>query len=133
MEFDRHPDGGIADAVATGHAEGRLVRHIGCDALRPPADRAVLADIDQRDAPRPGRGLQRLHGPSREIDREIRNLQAVIQDVPLGLPVLSSEADDVGRAMRGVDLHDVPEDRCRGCRPGSLPSLPRDLLGLGVV
>ena len=65
-----------------------------------------------RDFPRLRRVPVQRDGVPREVDRHVRGLQVVIREERLDhMPLVTEGQDKFGNAVRGVDFHDVPENR----------------------
>jgi hypothetical protein len=72
----------------------------------------VLTGVDQRDPPRFRLCVVDLGGVASEVEGHVAGVQEVVREELLDDVALVPEAhDEVGDAVLGVDLHDVPEDR----------------------
>ena len=80
--------------------------------LETPARHGVLARIHQRDAPRLGMTPMHPHFVVGHVEGHVRHVQEVVREVFLDQVALVAATDDeIVDAVRGVDLHHMPEDR----------------------
>ncbi len=101
----RHP-------ITIGKKEKRLVLYIGGNPLETSTGQGVLAGIDQGHPPRLGLALMDLHAIVGHIEGDIGHVQEVVGEVLLDHVALVATADhDIMHPVRGVGLHDVPQDR----------------------
>src|SRR6476620_407553 len=104
----------IAQAIAICCAK-RLVPHVRFHALETAASLRVLARVQYRHAPWFRTSLMHFHCWSMrnaEIERYVRIVQRIVGDVLLNyVPLIPDADDEVVHSLRGVDLHDMPENR----------------------
>ncbi len=111
MPGDQRRDVDVADPVAVGQAE-RLVADERQHAFQATAGHRVRAGLDERHPPRLGRGAVDLHLAAAHVERHVGRVQGVVGEPLLDEIALVAEAhDELLDLVRGVDLHDVPEDR----------------------
>ena len=112
MEGDQLANIDIGNAVPIGHAERLVWIEKRFDCLEPATGLGIRAGIDQRDPPRLAALVMDLHAVVSEVERHVRRMEEVIREEFLDQITLVAKADhEIVHAMRGVDLHDVPNDR----------------------
>ena len=110
VELDGGGDVDVAHAVAIRAKEG-IALHIFGGALDAATRHRILTRLDQRH--RPGLGLVAvdLHLVRAQVERHVRTRDGVFVEVLLDDVALVAAADhEVIDAVRGIDLHDVPEN-----------------------
>ena len=71
-----------------------------------------LAGVDERHLPRLGLALMHFDGVASEIERHVAGVQVVVREEFLDYVALVTQADhEFVDPMRGIQLHDVPQDR----------------------
>ena len=110
--FRRVRDVDIGEAVAVGEAEAVVVLYVVGDTLESAASECGLAGIDERHLPRLGLPFVHGHRVVGHVECHVRHVQKIVREILLDHVALVAAADhEVVDAVRGVELHDVPEDR----------------------
>ena len=112
VERDQLADVDVADAVAVREAEGFVADVFG-HPLQSSAGHRCLAGVDERHRPRLDLVVAQLrHRLRPQVEPHVRHVQEVVgEEVLDDLALVAAADDEVVDPVRGVDLHDVPEDR----------------------
>ncbi len=103
--------------VDVGHAvppcqHERALAHVGLEALDPSARLGAKTGVDQGHPPVVARATEPAHVAGAQGDGQVRAQRAVVDHEPLDdLPLVAQGDNEIGEALAGVQLHDVPEDR----------------------
>src|SRR5205085_2820198 len=99
------------EPVTIGEAE-RLVRlDVVSDPLQSAAGERLHAGVHDRDGPGLWFSAPKVDTVSAEIERHVRGMEQIVGEVLLdGVALVTAADHEVVDAMRGIDLHDVPEN-----------------------
>ena len=102
----------VADSVAIGEAEQRIVLEESCHPFQPAASLRVLSGIDQRHAPGFGVAFDPFRAVGTQIKGHIGSIDKVICEEFLDHVAFVATADnEFIDAMGRIDLHQMPQDR----------------------
>ena len=101
----------VGNSVAVGEEE-RVAVDVFLDAFDAAAGHGVEASLGQGDAPGFGAGTVDREGVRlAELHCQIGPGEVIVQEIAFDAPALIAQAkDEIGEAVFGIALHDVPED-----------------------
>ena len=111
VEGDQGADIDVRHAIAIGEAEGLFFLDVVRHALETAARHGGLAGVHQGHAPGFGLALVHFHAVVGHVEGHVRHVQEVVGEVLIDHVALVAAADhEVVDAVRGIDLHDVPQN-----------------------
>ena len=111
MEVEQGTQVDVGQAVAVGEKEGLLVGKEVLDAGEAAAGHRLFAGVDEGDAPGLRMLLMHLHAVVAHVEGDVGGVQEIVGEVLLDdVPLVAQADDEVGDAVAGEDLHQMPEN-----------------------
>ena len=112
MELERRRHVDVGHAVAVGEEERLVVGQVLANAQDSPTRHGLEPRVHDGDAPREPRRLVVGDVARAEVEGHVGVVKREVREVLLQQVALVARTDDeVDEPVRGIDVHDVPDDR----------------------